>query len=112
VLWVHDGIVRADDRVHVLEEHDPGGDLVRPADALGLLFVLAEVAGGVEELLGDDWGAQTDVGERVLLPRRVWNFVTLEQLAHRARVELGDQVALDASDPAFIEGGKLHRRRC
>ena len=44
VLRVDDGLVGADDRVDVLEEDDPGRDLVRPADLLRLLLVLAEVA--------------------------------------------------------------------
>ena len=112
VLGVDDRIVRADDRVDVLEEDDPGRDLVRPADALRLLLVLAEVAGGVEELLGDDRRAQADIGERILLARRARNLVPLEQLPHRAGVELDDPVALDPTDLALIEGGKLHRRRC
>ena len=109
VLGVDDRIVRADDRVDVLEEDDPGRDLVRPADALRLLLVLAEVAGGVEELLRDDRRAQADVGERVLLTGRARNLVPLEQLAHRLRVELGDHVALDPADLSVVEGGQSHR---
>ncbi len=63
MLGVDDRLLGADDRVDVLEEHDPGRDLVRPGDDLRLLLVLAEVAGGVEELLGDDRRAQANVGE-------------------------------------------------
>ena len=41
---------------------------MRPADALRLLLVLAEVAGGVEELLRDDRRAQPYVREREVSP--------------------------------------------
>ena len=109
MLGVDDRIVGADDRVDVLEEDDPGRDLVRPADALRLLLVLAEVARGVEELLGDDRRPQANVGERMLLAGRARNLVPLEQFAHRFRVELGDHVALDPTDLSVIEGGELHR---
>ena len=51
VLGVDHRLVRADDRVDVLEEDDPRRDLVRPVDLLRLLLVLAEVARRVEELL-------------------------------------------------------------
>ena len=64
VLGIDDRLVRADDRVDVLEEDDPRRDLVRPADLLRLLLVLAEVAGRVEELLRDDRRAQHRVRER------------------------------------------------
>ena len=70
VLRVDDRIVGPDDRVDVLEEHDPRRDLVRPVDVLRLLLVLAEVAGRVEELLRDDRRAQPHVRERVLAPGR------------------------------------------
>ena len=64
VLGVDDRLVGTDDRVDVLEEDDPGRDLVRPADLLRLLLVLAEVARRVEELLRDDRRAEARLGER------------------------------------------------
>src|ERR1700730_16761086 len=63
MLWIHDGLVRTDDRIDVLKEDDPRGDLVRPVDVLRLLFVFAEVAGGVEELLRRDRGLQLCIRE-------------------------------------------------
>ena len=68
-LGVDDRVVGADDRVDVLEEHDPRQHRVRPVDALGLLVVLAEVAGGVEELLGDDRRPQRHLVQRRLVGR-------------------------------------------
>src|SRR5215210_892542 len=94
VLRIHDGLVRADDRVDVLEKDDPRCDPVRPADALRLLLVLAEVPGRVEELLRDDRRAQPHVLDG-MLAGRARNLVALEILAHRAGVALDDTVALD-----------------
>src|SRR5262249_49595608 len=75
-------IVGADQRVDVLEEDDPGRDLVGPADLLRLLLVLAEVAGGMEELLRDDRWTQTRALERDPLAGLL-RAATLEPLAHR-----------------------------
>ena len=62
-LGVHDRIVRADDRVDVLEEHDALVHRMRPVDRLQLVVVVDEVARRVEELLGHDRRPQADVGE-------------------------------------------------
>ena len=82
VLRIDDRLVGADDRVDVLEEHDPRRDLVRPVDVLRLVLVLAEVARRVEELLRDDRRAQLRVGERRPVARVV-RAAPLEVLAHR-----------------------------
>jgi hypothetical protein len=91
-----------DQRVDVLEEDDPGRDLVRPVDLLRLLLVLAEVAGGVEELLRDDRRPQLAALERHALAG-LGGAAALEPLAHRRHVEDDDLVALDAADPALVE---------
>ena len=44
---------------------------MRPAGLLRLVLVLAEVARGVKELLGDDGSSQLDVGEGNLGSRRL-----------------------------------------
>src|SRR5262249_14148159 len=64
VLGADHGDVLADRRLDVLEEADPGRDLVLPADLLRLLLVLPEVAGRVEELLRDDRRAEALPVER------------------------------------------------
>ena len=97
------GVVLPDERVHVLEEDDPGRDLVRPADLLGLLLVLAEVPGGVEELLRDDRRPQPRALERNALAGLV-RAGALEVLPHRRHVEDGDLVALDAAHAPLGEG--------
>ena len=97
VLRVDHGLVGPDDRVDVLEEDDPGCDLVRPADLLRLLLVLAKVSGGVEELLRDDRCAQTGLGQRDALTRLV-RAATLEVLAHRRHVENRDLLAVEKPD--------------
>ena len=102
MLRVDHRLVLADDRVDVLEEHDPRRDLVRPVDVLRLLLVLAEVAGGVEELLRDDRRAQARVGESRPLGGLV-GAAALEVRAHVGHVEADDLVAVDAPD--------LRRRR-
>ena len=99
VLRVDDRLVGADDRVDVLEEDDPRRDLVRPVDVLRLLLVLAEVAGGVEELLRDDRRAQPRVGERRPLAGVV-GAAALEVRAHVGDVEADDLLAVDAADLA------------
>ena len=50
-LRIDDRVLGTDDRVDVLEEHDPRQHGMRPVDPRRLLVVLAEVARGVEELL-------------------------------------------------------------
>ena len=85
MLRIDDRLVRPDDRVDVLEEDDPRRDLVRPADLLGLLLVLAEVPCGVEELLRNDRGAQVRVLERDALARVVGASVLEELDASRER---------------------------
>ncbi len=108
MLRVDDGLVRADDRVDVLEEDDPGGDLVRPPDLLRLLLVLAVVAGRVEELPRDDGRAQPRAGERDAFAGLV-RPAALEVLAHRRNVEDRDLVAVEYADaPLFSERDELH----
>ena len=108
VLRVDDRVVRPDDRVDVLEEDDPGRDLVRPVDVLRLLLVLAEVAGRVEELLRHDRRAQPHVLERVLAPVARAHRAALEVLAHRRHVELDHAVVAQLADEAVVEGDELH----
>ena len=108
MLGIDDGLVRADDRVDVLEEDDPRCDLVRPADLLRLLLVLAEVASRVEELLRDDRRAEHRVLERDALAGLV-RAAVLEELAHRGRVEDDDLLPIEVSDLlAVAEGDELH----
>ena len=109
VLGVDHRLVGADDRVDVLEEVDPRRDVVRPVDVLRLGLVLAEVAGGVEELLRDDRRAQARVGERHPLTG-LGGAAALEVLAHRRDVEDRDLVALEHADPpcSFAERDQLH----
>ena len=83
-LGVDDRVVRADDRVDVLEEHDALVHRVRPVDGLQLLVVVGEVAGGVEELLRHDRGAQPHVGEGEARPG-------LRDVARRARSTRGSR---------------------
>ena len=107
VLGVDDRVLGADDRVDVLEEHDPRRDLVRPVDGLGLLLVLAEVAGGVEELLRDDRRAQAHVGQRdALAGGRVGGRLdaAVEQRAHVRHVEQADLLALEHADAGGAVG--------
>ena len=101
VLWIDDRLVRPDDRVDVLEEDDPGRDLVRPLDALRLFLVLAEVAGGVEELLRDDRCSQLNLVQGMLLSR--WGAAALEVVAHRRRIELADRAVVQLPDLPIVE---------
>ena len=113
VLGVDDRLVGADDRVDVLEEDDPRRDLVRPVDVLRLLLVLAEVAGGVEELLRHDRRLQARGGERRALAG-VLGAAALEVGAQVGHVEADDLLALDPSDLAAVVGDEPHavaRRR-
>jgi hypothetical protein len=110
VLGVHDRVVGADDRVDVLEEHDPRGDLMRPADVLRLLLVLSEVAGRVEELLRNDRRPELDLLEGVLATRRGRDRTAFEVLAHRVRAEVEDAVVAQLSDAAVVERDELHRQ--
>ena len=111
VLGVDHRVVLADERVDVLEEDDPGRDLVIPVDLLALLLVLAEVARGVEELLRHDRRQQLRLGERHA-PAALVGAAALEVLAHRRHVEQRDLVADDMShgDPGVgvLERHKLH----
>ena len=108
MLRVDDRLVGADDRVDVLEEDDPGRDLVRPADALRLLLVLPEVAGGVEELLRHDGRTQLDCVRLEDLACLSGGPPRLEVRAHRRDLELDDLVVSQVTDPAFVEGDELH----
>src|SRR6185503_16676886 len=92
----------------VLEEHDPGRDLVRPVDVLRLLLVLAEVPGGVEELLRHDRRTQAYVFERVLGTGRPRLGPRLEVGPHRWRIQLGHAVVAQLADQAVVEGDQLH----
>ena len=107
MLRVDHRLVGADDRVDVLEEDDPRRDLVRPADLLRLLLVLAEVAGGVEELLRDDRRLERRVGERRVL-ERVGCAALLEVGAHVRDVEPDDLLAVDPADLPAVVGDELH----
>src|SRR5262249_40928171 len=83
---------------------DPGSDLVRPAHLLRLLLVLAEVAGGVEELLRDDRGAQA------LSPERNGFAGLVGAAAHEVGAQVGhvedaDLVALDPPGPCVVAEG-------
>ena len=49
-----DRLVGSDDGIDVLEEDDPRQHGMREAGLFGLMMMLAKVAGGVEELLGND----------------------------------------------------------
>jgi hypothetical protein len=101
-------LVRADDRVDVLKEVDPGRDLVRPVDVVRLLLVLAEVPSGVEELLRPDRSTKTNVLERVLTTGRAGDHAALEVLPHRVGAELQHPVVAQLSDPPVVEGDELH----
>jgi hypothetical protein len=110
VLWVDHRVVLADQRVDVLEEDDPGGDFVRPADLLRLLLVLAEVAGRVKELLGDDRRPEALPFDRHRLAGVV-RAAALEVCAQVGHVEHADLVALDPPGPrVFAEGHEFHFR--
>ena len=108
VLGVHDGLLGPHDRVDVLEEHDPGRDLMRPVDLLRLLLVLAEVPRRVEELLRHDGRAEPRLGERHPLAGLV-RAAPLEPLAHRRDVEHRDLLAVEHAHPprCFAERHKL-----
>ena len=119
MLRIDDRLVRADDGVHVLEEEDPGSDRVGPIDALGLLFMLAVVAGRVEELPWHDRGEQPhlrDLGSiamRKRLTRHLHALATqLEECAHLRHLYGGDAITGDHANlrrpDAVAEGDQLH----
>ena len=70
-------------------------------DPLRLLLVLAEVPGGVEELLGHDRWAQARAGERNRLAGLV-AAAALEVRAHVGDPEHADLVADDMADPEVL----------
>src|SRR5207237_8326534 len=96
----------ADVRIDVWEEHDPRGELVRPADALRLLLVLTEVPRRVNELLRDDGRTQLHVFARVPVPAR--GPAALEVRPHRRDVELNDAPVAHLPDLSVVEGHQLH----
>ena len=97
-----------DDCVHVLEEDDPGRDLVRPLHLLRFLLVLAEVARSVEELLGHDGSSKARAGERDTLAGLL-GAAALEVLARARDIEYGDLLAVDNPDtPLVAKGDELH----
>ena len=108
MLRIDDRLVGADDCVDVLEEDDPGRDLVRPAHSLRLLLVLAKVAGRVDELFRDDRRPQLDGFERRLPARGTHVSGSLEVLPCRRYVELHDRVVAQFTDPAVVERDELH----
>ena len=71
------------------------------------LFVLAEVAGRVEELLRDDRGAELHLGDRTALAR-LRSAVVLEVLAHARCIEAYDLVAVEVAHLAVVVGDELH----
>src|SRR5205085_2935593 len=104
---VDNRVVRADGPVGVLEDHDPGRDLVRPPDALRFLLVLAEVAGGVEELLRRDRRAEGRLRKRHAFAG-LGRASALEVRAHAQYVERRDRVAVDTADLAVVVRDELH----
>src|SRR5947208_16121148 len=102
MLRIDDRLVRADQRVDVLEEDDPRRDLVRPGDLLRLLLVLAEVPRGVEELLRDDRRAEPSALERHALARLV-GAATLEVRPQVGHVQQRALVPVDPARPAVGE---------
>src|SRR5262249_32865193 len=109
VFGIDDRLVRADDRVDVLEEVDPGRDPVGPVDVLRLLLVLAEVSRRVEELLRDDRREQLRLRAWRPLARLV-RAAALEPIAHRRDVEPDDRVAVEIPHPSVVVRHELHRR--
>src|SRR4029077_19898294 len=77
-------------------------------DVLWFVVVLAEVARGVEELLGDDRRAQPRVDESDRLAGRLDIAAALEVLAHRRDVENLDRGVGHPADLAVVEGDELH----
>ncbi len=106
VLGIDHRLVRADDRVGVLEEDDPRCNRVRPVDLLRLVLVLAEVAGRVEELLRDDRGTQARLDERRALGGIVGP-APLEVRAHVRDVEADDLLPLDPAHRPLVVGDEL-----
>ena len=108
VLRIDDRLVRADDRVDVLEEDDPRRDLVRPVDVLRLLLVLAEVArrGG-----RTSWARSARATSR---PRAARGHRSSEapprskysRIVGTSRTD--DLVALDPADLSVVVGDELH----
>ena len=107
-LGVHDGIVRPDDRVNVLEEHDPLMDRVRPVDGLELFVVVGEVARRVEELLRHDRRPQPDAGQREALAGLSDLTAALEVFAGRGAIEPNDLVILQTAHPPSIKRNQFH----
>ena len=109
-LGVDDLVVRADDRVDVLEEHDALVHRVRPVDGGELLVVIGEVAGRVEELLRPDRRLELHVGVREALAGLGDVAAALEVLAGRGHVEFDDGALfeLETADAAAVEGDELH----
>jgi hypothetical protein len=98
-LGIDDGVVRADDRVDVLEEHDPLVHRVRPVDGLQFGVMVGEVARGVEELLRHDRRPQPYLVPCQALPGLPDLAAALEPLACRGAVELDHHLALLAAHP-------------
>src|SRR3954454_12995369 len=85
---------------------------MRPADVQRLLVVLAEVAGRVEELLGDDRRAQGDVAERERLAGGGGRSAELEVHAEGRDIQFLDDAVGELSYPAAtaaVERDELHR---
>ncbi len=56
-----DGLVGTDDGVNILEEDDHGITGCEKRGLLSFVMMLAEIAGGVKEILRDDRGLQPNV---------------------------------------------------
>src|SRR3954454_4983228 len=107
VLGIHHGLLRAHDRVDVLEEVDPGRNPVRPVNVARLLLVLAEVTGGVEELLRADGRTQPSLGQRRALVG-FFGTAPLEVLAHGADFETHHLLTVDTPHSPLVVGHELH----
>ena len=55
VFGINNGFFVADDRVYVLEEHDPWHDWMRKTRARSFLVVFAKISCGMEKFPGNDW---------------------------------------------------------
>ena len=62
---INNGLVRPDNRVNILEKHDPGQNGMRKSRLLCLLVMLAEISRRMEELFRQNWRAQLHIRQVV-----------------------------------------------